>query len=752
MKLFKYLLSLFLTFFVLQVQGEETITLQGRISTDGKQPDEVWIGVFSTPVRPNAEALSWNSVDSLEFELAVPDLDEVQLVALSKDFIPVVQTINPGSPIKQFGLQLKKGVTLEGTVLSTDKIPIPEAVLTLERRDLPNVRIPDQIDFSWNSEADGTFRVGGLASSNRYVVEAHLPDSYVENERFSVEISQDEVQSRDLRLSNAYFVLGRVVDPDQDRVMDATVRGQSTADRRIGEFWRTTTTTDADGEFRLGPFVRGEEMWLTSTHENWGTSQQVRTSSGVHDAELVLKSLVHVFGTVTDTSTGKLIDGFTLKAVAEETSHDYPHSGAKGEISAMVDRNTMGLIVDSEMHTAYFKLDIELESVDEYDMGAIALERGRQLTGKVYDESSGQPIVGATVRLQGHVDDQLEVDFFWSGIRRDYLSRSVQSISDDNGVYELAPLPIRSTHIIVSGFEYLRTELQVDEGVTQIDIPLTKNPALNTRIKGKIVTDVGEPAHGTVVLQTDSGSRRSSSGRPDGTFDIVMKADDYDVYAVTDQGRSDKVRVALAEGEIQEVTLVIKSEGRLTGIIEGLADGETASLSIGADSGSFGSSSGSFGSRQVSGLGNGDFVVEGIGIGKFFLTATTNRNREQQQSFEVSEGIGEASVELYFTGQSRLYGSLRLSDGSIPKGEIKAVAKDSGKTSGWSAINDDGTIEINGLEDGEYTIVVFEHKQVSFTSPGGGRSWGRNISPIHEHDMVISGDTELNIQLTSPSD
>ena len=238
MKLFKYLLSLFLTFFVLQVQGEETITLQGRISTDGKQPDEVWIGVFSTPVRPNAEALSWNSVDSLEFELAVPDLDEVQLVALSKDFIPVVQTINPGSPIKQFGLQLKKGVTLEGTVLSTDKIPIPDAVLTLERRDLPNVRIPDQLNFSWISDANGMFRLAGLALSNRYVVEVELADSYVTNESFSVEISEHEVQRKDLRLSNAYFVLGRVVDPDQDRVMDATVRGPvhcRASERRILE-------------------------------------------------------------------------------------------------------------------------------------------------------------------------------------------------------------------------------------------------------------------------------------------------------------------------------------------------------------------------------------------------------------------------------------------------------------------------------------------------------------------------------------
>ena len=743
MRFLKYSLSLFLILCALQVQSEETVSVQVRISADVDPPDEVWIGVFAAPVRPKAEALSWNSVDTQEFELAVPDLDEVQLVVLSQGFVPMVRTIHPRSTAKQFELQVKKGVTLAGTVLSTDKIPISDAVLTLERGDLPNVRIPDQLDFSWNSDADGAFKISGLSPSNRYEVDVDLPGSYVENESFPIEVTEIEIHSKELRLSNAFFVLGYVEDPDQARVLDASVRAQSTAESRRGEFWRTTATTDAEGEFRLGPFVRGVEMWLTATHEDWGISQRIRTKSGDHGVELELKRLVQVFGTVTDESTGKLIDDFTLIAIAEEASDNYPHSGAKGEISAMVDRNTIGLIVDSEDHTAYFKLDIELESVDEYDLGAIALERGRRLAGKVYDESSGQPIVGATVSLQERFD-HLETDHFWSRVKSGYLDQTVQSITDDNGTYELAPLPIHSTYIKAFGFGYLRKEMKVDEAVTQLDIALTKDPRLNTRIKGRIVTDVGEPAQGTVVIQTESSSS-SSSIRPDGSFDRVMPADDYDVYAITDQGRSDKVHVALTEGEIREVTLVVKSEGRLTGIIEGLSDGETASLEIVVASEKFGSP------RHASGLGNGSFVVEGIGIGKFILTAATNKKREQQKPFEVSEATGEASVDLYFSGQSQLYGSLKFSDGSIPAGEVKAIAKRDGKTSGSGNIDDDGTYEIKGLDDGEYTIVVIEHRQVSFTGQDGGRSTRGISRPIDERDVVISGYTEVDIQL-KPSD
>lgn len=741
MRFLKYSLSLFLILCTLQVQNEETVSVQVRISADVDPPDEVWIGVFAAPVRPKAEALSWNSVDTQEFELAVPDLDEVQLVVLSQGFVPMVRTIHPRSTAKQFELQIKKGVTLAGTVLSTDKIPISDAVLTLERGDLPNVRIPDHLDFSWYSDADGLFKISGLVPSNRYVVDVDLPDSYVASETFAIEVTESDVHSKELRLSNALFVLGHVEDPDQARVLDASVRAQSTAESRRGEFWRTTATTDAEGEFRLGPFVRGVEMWLTATHEDWGISQRIRTKSGDHGVELVLKSLVHVFGTVTDESTGKLIDDFTLKAIAEETSHDYPHSGAKGEISAMVDQNTNGLIVDSEVHTAYFRLDIELESVDEYDLGAIILERGRKLTGKVYDESSGQPIVGATVSLQER-DDQHEADHFWRRVKSSYLDQSVKSTTGDDGAYELAPLPSHSTHIMVFKFGYLPKEMKVDEAVAQLDIALTKDPRLNTRIKGRIVTIAGEPVQGMVYFQSESSSS-GSSARPDGSFDSVMPADDYDVYAITDQGRTDMVHVALTEGEIREITLVVKSEGRLTGIIEGLSDGETASLEIVSASEEFG-----FGyPRQVGGLGNGSLVVEGIGTGEFVLTATTNRNREQQKPFEVSETSGEASVELYFSGQSQLYGSLRFSDGSIPRGEVKAIAKKGGKTSGSGDIGVDGTFEIQGLDDGEYTIVVIEHKQVSFTSSGGGRSTRGSSRRIDERDVVISGYTEVDIQL-----
>ena len=745
MKLLRRSFFFFLTFLVLQVYGEETITVQGRFSSGDNPANEVWIGVFSTPVRPGAEALSWNSVETQEFELAVPDQDEVQLVVLSPDFIPVAQTIHPNSSKAQFELQLKTGVTLHGTVSSTDKISLEDAVLTLERRDLPNVQIPDRLDFSWRSNAHGEFKIGGLTPNMRYLVEVEVPHSNISGESFSIELSEKDNRRRELRFSNAYFVLGRVVDADLAAVQSATVSFEFIQDGRRGYSLNSTATSNSDGEFKLGPFMPNREMWVWATHENWGSSQRILTTSGLHDTKLVLTNLVHVVGTVVDVVSGKPIDDFKLVAVGPNVSREYPHTGANGEISSFVDRQSTSLIVDSPSHSAHFQLNVNLKSVEEHDMRMVALERGRQLAGIVFDESSGKPISDAKVILLVSNIDNPNSIHLPSGVKSLYFNASVQQTTDEKGTFELASVPVQPVLIGVFADEYRPKELQVDAVTTQLDIPLTKfrqEDFATKRISGRVLTSAGVPVGGVVYFQCDPDSASTSVG-DDGKFVHLSRAGSCEVFAITDQGRSERVRVDLAENESREITLVVDSTGRLRGTIEGLAIDETASLSIVAEPRELGS-------RNVRDLGNGDFVVEGIGIGTFVVTATTNRNRIQTRSFELSVESDEASIELYFTGQSRLFGSITFQDGSIPNGEVAAVSKDSGSTSGSAKIKEDGTMEIHGLEDGEYTVLVYDSIQATLMRPDGGISGAFSKYLVGKRDVVIRGDTQLDIQLVSP--
>ncbi len=741
MKPLSHLIFLGLILLALPSHGDDTVTMQGRINWNESEPSKVRIGVFDSPIRTGAEAHSWTSVETAEFDLSVPDRDEVQLVVLCQDFMPQLKTIYPASPTKQFVLELEKGITVEGTVLSTDKLPVARTGLTLEREDLPKVRIPWEYSFRWVSDADGRFKIGGLSPFTSYEIRVKLPYVYEEHETFSVEVEENDIQDLDLRLVDAYFVLGRVLDGDLEGVEGASIRFRS--EREYGFLRDSNINSGSNGEFRLGPLKQSTDLVLMAVHEELGSSPEVEATPGMHDVELVLGGTVHVVGTVIDQSTAKFIDDFTITTMGPNVSRTYSYSDASGEISSHVDRATIGLIVDSADHIAYFALDVYLRSADVYDMGVIELHRGRQLTGEVYDVSNGQPIEGALVLLQERDDELIETDAHWWNLKSQYLRRSSQSFTDEMGQYELGPIPAHSTHMSAFADGYSSDGVQVEEGVTQLDIGLAKESEETGRIKGMVLTKMGMPVGGMVRFE---GSRTSSSAPlgDNGTFDADLRTGEYEVYALTDKGKSETVRVVLNVNEVLEVNLVVDSKGLLTGVIEGLMDGETVYVWVWSETEQL-----QIG--RLDGLGNGAFEIEGVGFGTFRLNAQTNRNRSTTQSFELSEGKSEVQVDLNFVGQSRLYGSLKYPDGTVLRGTVTAASQQDGQTSSSADVSGDGTFEITGLDDGEYTIFIYETKQATMKTPRGSVSMSIN-NPLDEVDVEIRGDTELDFQLTRPSD
>lgn len=740
MKPISQAISLILLLLTLQIHGADTVTLQVRIDSTETSSIDVWIGVFATPLNSGDKALGWAHFESVEFELTVPNVEEAQLVVLRKDFLPLLQTVQPSVADDPIELSFEEGVTLTGTVLSTDNVPIEGALLRLERGDLPEVQIPHLRYFNSSSDSDGRYTIGGLSIGHVYSVKARHRN--VPDETFNVEISTNENHSQDLRLSNAYMVLGRVLDTERNRVQEATVVATITDND-----WMLRNsledTSDSSGEFRLGPFERNTDLWLSATHEERGSTRRVHAISGEHSAELILASLIPVTGVVIDETTGESINDFTLAAVRADGTSNHPHSNTDGKISALVDRDTTGLIVDSPFYNAHFNLGLELRAVQEHAMGTVALNPGRRLTGRVYDESSGQPIARARVSLHGWRHDETEEN--WAYFIATYLTHTIDSTTDDEGEYELGPLPMQTAFIEVVANEYPRQRyLTVDEGITVFDISLAKDTESIARIRGEVITPTGEPVGGKVHFLGENDRTNVSVGS-DGKFDHGVEADVYSVFAVTDSGKSESAQVTVAEEEVRDITLIVDSTGRLRGNIKGLWSGEVVSLSLYSEAEQLFV-------RNTQDLPNGEFLMEGIGTGEFTLTAYSTRGRSQTTHFKVAEESDETLIELQFVGRSRLFGSLRYPDGSIPEGKVRAVAKEPGKTSVSADINRDGTFEVNGLDDGEYTL---------FTQKLNRLTWDRNdeqgmlssarwtfLSEIDETDVVIKGDTAIEISLS----
>lgn len=738
MKPLTYLLSLILVFLVSPVQGEGTVTLHGRLTASENETPNVWIGVFELPMEPTAEAWSWTQVESTEFTVNVPNVEEIQLVTLRKDFLPLVQRIRSESADEQFVLNFQQGLTLEGTLLSTDGIPVADARLTVERNDLLNVLIPDHTRFLWSSDAEGRFRIAGLSANERFEIHTELP--FVQDDKFEVRMPENGEYLRDFSLSDAYFVMGRVVNSDRDPVPNATVRFRFT----LPEEWRATTTSNAEGEFQFGPFARNTEIWLSAHHIEQGTSKNLRATAGEHGVELVLASMVHVIGTTIDASTGELIDDFTLVAVGADESREYRYVESKGEVSSLVPRETTALVVHSDVYIAHFITELELTSIDEFDIGVIALQRGRELTGQVYDATTNEPVVQATVSLVPEYSWDENTDPVWGNLISGFIRESVQSITDKEGGYTLSPLPSQAVHIRVFGWEYGPEEFLVDEITTVFDIPMVSWKSIKTRIRGRVENAAGEPVGGSVKFLYDGGY----SGlhvQDDGHFDHPLDPGTYEAIAITEQGNSDLVQVDVNEDEIKEITLIVESKGRVLIKVAGLWDGETVSLSVFSES--LGSDV-----RNIYQVVNGEFDIYGIGFGEFTLNASSSWEREQELPFELSEESSEASIELNFAGNSRLYGSLRFPDGTFPIGQVEAIPKQSGKTSNSCEITDDGMYEINGLDDGEYTLHTWETKEVTVMYDDGTSSSTATSTPVDQVDVVVQGNTEYNIQLPSQFD
>lgn len=706
-------------------EGNETTSLLGNVDSYRAEDGEIWIGVFPTTPTHRWKEGQWVAVDSEEFTLEIPNVDEILLLVLRKDAVPQVTAVYKLTTIPII-LTAHEGMTLRGTVVSTDGLPVADATLTLSRPDLPPIEIPDKAQPEWTTDSEGRFSISGLVEG-RYDINVSSP--YVPKESFSVQVSENSASPHELKLDNAFFVAGHVVDHDGAGVYGAEV------DTRpyilfLEDYRGIVQMSGEDGGFLLGPFVRAQDMRLSARHVEGGSTYSHSVIAGKHDVKLVLSAMVQVRGMVIDAATGIPVDEFVLKAYGQGWMREYQHNDAQGQLSAPVDSEARGLVVDSPEYSAFINMEISLESLEEHDLGTIELDPGRTVSGQVYDVANREPIEGAEVSCLGEG---------WTGVMQTlertftsrYLTQSVRSVTDVNGEYTLKPMPTEETVLYVTATGYESQEVRLEVGQTSADVALRIWDPDRTRIFGRIETTTGEAVAGSVeFFHVENNSGVGFGTEEDGSFEFSTRPGTHQVSASTEYGRAETVTLKMQDGDNTEVILVVDPSGSLYGSVKGLQGAETAFLSIS-------DSERSIRSKHLS--ENGDFVIQGVGYGAFTLRARTSMNRELKRSFEIPESTGEARLDLFFGGSSRLYGSLVSGDGEMPVARVRATPVEDLATHGWGNVLDDGSFEIQGLDDGEYLIETFLRSGESYASEDGER--------IHHVKIELAGDTELLIQL-----
>lgn len=752
-QLLTYPTLVYFVLFALPVQSDQTTSLNGRIDSDHSNAEVVWLGVFIGSVERGSEAWSWTSITTRQFSLEIPDTQEdLTLVALCKNSVPNTTRVTQESRNSELTIKLERGQVFSGTVLSTDEIAVPDAVLTVERRDGPSLAIPSEAQFEWTTEADGTFFVGGLVEGK---YDIHVAPTFVPRESFSIQVEDGEDNPRDLVLTDAYHVRGRVVDHAGGVVVGAKVSGfpnpmlwkdpagnvvlgaeMSEAMRIHGRVdshpSNVRTASDSSGAFQLGPFVYGQGLEMSASHTDGGSSNKVKVFSGNHEILLILSKTLDVIGTVVDAETGTPIEQFTLE-VRGRANNEFPHSESGGAISAKVDSTAWAIVIQAPNYIPYFKTNLELDLLDVLDMGMVELDRGIHVTGQIYDLQSRQPVKGARIESWGRVLEGEPPPSRYSFTSR-YLSGKIRTISNSEGEFSIGPLPLAESVLYVEAHSYKSEEVVVDRPTEKLDIGLEAVDFQNTRIVARIQTTNGEPIKGSVQVWNEEGTTSflPYGGVPrDGRWEYRVHPGTYKVWAISNRGRSKTVNVVVMDGETKETVLDVDPFGRLKGNIHGLKSGENPFVWI---------FSGNNLVQATAVVLNGEFELEGVGAGSLTVRVHTSMNRQIEQSFELSKTVGEAFVEIVFDGDSRLYGKvLSLVDHNS---KVLAIGKEKGSVSGWGDVLDDGTFEIRGLSDGEYWIEIGDEREFVYRS-SDEESQKRRI------EAVVVGDTELTVDASS---
>ena len=687
-------------------------TLKGRV-LGGDGTGGVWLGV----VGGDPEAANWTLIEGEYFEVPAPPGERASLVAMAKDRVPLVVSLPAGEQRRHVELRLAQGLALEGTARSDDgnllrgaairisrgnaivpdvlgiAVPLKKAKIEVVLADGSRVEVPPFARPRWETNRHGAFRIGGL-ETGRHFLEA-TAEGYVPALLKDVTVREGAVNAAELVLFKGFLVVGQVVDGDGAPVAGAEVRAdwmQPTAEphRDWGELVHrevrrhTTGRTGDDGSFRLGPFEAGPKVEVFATSPELGSSKRLEVFAPYDGLVLALRRDV-VRGRVVDAATGEPVESFQLRAHRNGRTHSTRH--ADGHFEVQVDPDTDSLHIEAPGRFAWFtRLFTGKGGV--HDLGEVALERERSITGRVRNAKSGEPIAGASVRRAWQHYDDAPLRVFtanWFG------SHGAETRTD--GTFVLGYLPTHADRLEVVGFghqPWFVRFVDLPRDVTHLEIEV----ALDTVIAGSLGLPDGTPARGIVKLRGSEGYLLKQEVGADGTFRWDgLEGGEYRLTAESDAGAVESRAVVVGNGEsVKDLRLVVEPGGRVSGLIAGLMRTEHVMVS-------FRDADGRIVLQREYGNGSYSQGIPEVAT----VTARTTADRVLGRMLHLDDQR-EARVDLDFSGSSRLTGTVRAGGRLLAGIELVVVPEDRSRPIAYATTSELGHYAVYGISDGPHSV------------------------------------------------
>jgi len=309
-------------------------------------------------------------------------------------------------------------------------------------------------------------------------------------------------------------------------------------------------TTDSGGSFSLS--VDAMSYTLTVSKQGYQTSTPLRVTVGPGETQNVIitltKSTATINGRVTDAESGDPVRGVTVTTDGGQTTTD-----TDGSFSLSVVVGTHTLTLRKEGYDTN-TLQVNVSPGETKDVHATLSESSSTITGTVTDAKTGNPINGATIKVNGEqatTDSggsfslSVKAGIYTMTITQQGYKTSTNPITVDPGTTKNVPMIISSAGlplvpiaagiggiVIVAIVAYLKTRKPVERvpkpyalRITAEPIKLPADGTSTSNIIVELINEEGDPIRATedvkVVLSTSTGSITSpltiSEGETTGT-------------------------------------------------------------------------------------------------------------------------------------------------------------------------------------------------------------------------------------------
>ena len=483
-------------------------TIAVRVDVEGYDGNGFWLGLFSAPLTRGSSPRDWRLVETVETTLELKDGDELVLVALQKGSVPVIHQINGEARGRDVELQFRRGRSMRAEVVSSDGYPIAHASIEVSHvGGLLEEQLFKPSIYTWVSDDEGRVTISGLEPGTyefEVVARIGFPAS-IRRMQFESEESDDSVER--LSIPIAHFISGSVVDESDEPVANVEVIGYDVLYSREPQRQSISTLSDEEGSFWIGPFLKGESVYLEAKSLDNRFSATREAYAGHTRLKMKLRDPLNLTGTIVDAATGAPVENFTVTAMSGFANTMWTRErtvqGADGSLNLKnLDWRITHIVVEA-MGYEFRLIRVRFESGGVVDMGTIELEVGRTLAGVVVDSSTGEPIEGAEIR---HVGPDQPVDHYDT-----YLYRKRKaSTSDSLGRFTLEALPRDDASILVTARNYGLLFSTLTNGQDNVQFELDRTEAMSNvdveklqfaTIRGRVEDLRGQPLQEDVMVQ-----------------------------------------------------------------------------------------------------------------------------------------------------------------------------------------------------------------------------------------------------------